>query len=42
MKTEAVSPLLKVTDLIYGSEGTVLGVFVTFYRGDRIRLLSTS
>jgi len=35
-------PILKVTDIFYGSAGKVLGVFVTFYRGDSIRLLSTS
>jgi GntR family transcriptional regulator len=35
-------PVLKVTDIIHAASGRVLGVFVTFYRGDSIRLLSTS
>jgi GntR family transcriptional regulator len=34
-------PVLKVTDVIHAS-GKVLSVFVTFYRGDSIRLLSTN
>lgn len=35
-------PILKVTDIMYASTGKALAVFVTFYRGDSIRLISTS
>jgi GntR family transcriptional regulator len=35
-------PILKVTDIMYASTGKVLSVFVTFYRGDSVRMISTS
>jgi GntR family transcriptional regulator len=35
-------PVLKVTDIIHGPTGRVLGVFVTHYRGDSVRMISTS
>jgi GntR family transcriptional regulator len=35
-------PILKVTDIIHGSTGRVLSVFVTYYRGDRVRMISTT
>ena len=35
-------PILKVTDIFYASTGRVLGVFVTFYRGDSVRMISTN
>ena len=35
-------PVLKVTDIMRAASGKVLSVFVTFYRGDSIRLLSTN
>jgi GntR family transcriptional regulator len=35
-------PILKVTDIMYDAAGKVLSVFVTFYRGDSVRMISTS
>ncbi|MBN1835156.1 MAG: GntR family transcriptional regulator [Spirochaetales bacterium] len=35
-------PVLKVTDIVYSSANRPLAVFVTFYRGDRFRLISTN
>jgi GntR family transcriptional regulator len=35
-------PILKVTDIFYASTGKALAVFVTFYRGDSVRMISTN
>jgi GntR family transcriptional regulator len=35
-------PILKVTDIFYASTGRALAVFVTFYRGDSVRMISTN
>jgi len=35
-------PILKVTDIFHDPTGRVLGVFVTYYRGDSVRMISTS
>lgn len=35
-------PILKVTDIFHDSTGKVLGVFVTYYRGDSVSMISTS
>jgi len=34
-------PILKVTDIFHGLTGRALAVFVTFYRGDSVRMIST-
>jgi GntR family transcriptional regulator len=42
LELSAGCPMLKVTDIIYSSNNRPLAVFVTFYRGDRFKLISTN
>lgn len=36
------SPILLTTDTVFSSEGKALAVFITVYRGDRFKLVSTT
>ncbi len=36
------APMLKTTDTIFSTEGKALAVFITIYRGDKFRLVSTT
>jgi len=42
LKVSSSYPILKVTDIFHDPTGRVLGVFVTYYRGDSVRMISTS
>jgi DNA-binding GntR family transcriptional regulator len=42
LKVSSSYPILKVTDIFHDPTGKVLGVFVTYYRGDSVRMISTS
>ncbi len=35
------SPLLMTTDIVYSQEGKIVGVFESYYRGDKVKLIST-
>jgi len=36
-----LSPVLMITDIIYASDSKALAVFITKYRADRFKLVST-
>ncbi len=42
LEVSSTYPILKVTDIFYATSGRVLAVFVTFYRGDSVRMISTN
>jgi DNA-binding GntR family transcriptional regulator len=39
---EEGSPILLTTDTVYSAAGKALAVFITGYRGDRFKLVSTT
>lgn len=39
---EQDAPLIMTTDIIYSASGSALAIFITSYRGDRFKLISTT